>query len=176
MDEEQRRATFEQWVLTYGPALQTSLLHRVAHAQDRQDLLQETLAAGYRALCTGARPEQPGQWLAGILRHKLHDWYAAQARQAKHTQALETDWHPSPAPAAAPGDHAEQQLLLEAVLEALARMDEKYRDVLMMRLINEYSFAQIAEVLAVKEATVRVQFMRGTKQLAELLRRHGFTL
>ena len=55
------------------------------------------------------------------------------------------------------------------VEEAIATLEPKYREPLVLFLYEELSYSEIADVLQVPQATVGVRIMRAKKQLATLL-------
>ena len=69
-----------------------------------------------------------------------------------------------------PEDVPEMELTVEAVKNELAKLPEGYRIVLTMRLLEECEFEEIAEVLQIKESTVRSQYVRGRDKLAKMLK------
>lgn len=58
-------------------------------------------------------------------------------------------------------DSSEVKILKEAVL----KLDEKYRDALLLRYIDEFSPKEIANILELSENVVSVRIHRGLKQL-----------
>jgi len=61
-------------------------------------------------------------------------------------------------------------LTVEAVKSELNNLPDGYRIVLSMRLFDECEFEEIAEVLQIKESTVRSQYVRGREKLAKMLK------
>lgn len=59
--------------------------------------------------------------------------------------------------------------LFPLVAELLAGLPDGYRTVLTLRLMEEYSYQEIASMLGITEAGVRSQYMRGRKMLAARL-------
>ena len=74
-----------------------------------------------------------------------------------------------------PEDEAEKNQLRNAVREALACMEEVYREPLMMYYYSELSVKEIAEALDVSEGTVKSRMSRGRKILAKHLSAKGIS-
>jgi RNA polymerase sigma factor (sigma-70 family) len=72
-----------------------------------------------------------------------------------------------------PERQAEAEELTHVLADAISRTGENYRVVLTLRLIEDYSPAEIAELLALKGSTVRMRLKRGLKKLHKLLRARG---
>ncbi len=69
-----------------------------------------------------------------------------------------------------PADEDESMLSVEAIKEELNHLPDGYRIVVSMRLFEECEYDEIAEMLHVKESTVRAQYARGREKLAQRLR------
>jgi len=126
------------------------------------DLVQETWLAVLRA---GPRWD-PGQrlmpWIVGILQIEV--------RRARRAAARTPDPARIDAPvqrrADAEAPAAEARSL---IADALARLPDRYRDVLSMHLFDDLTHAEIAERTGREAGTVRVQVFRGLAQLRKLL-------
>jgi len=66
-------------------------------------------------------------------------------------------------------DDDNRNFSMEEIRDAVATLSDSYRSILSLRLFDDRSFSEIAELLHVKCATARVQYMRGIKQLKDLL-------
>jgi RNA polymerase sigma-70 factor (ECF subfamily) len=60
-------------------------------------------------------------------------------------------------------------------LEAIGQLNDSYRTVLYLRLIEELDPQEIAGRLGLRKGTVRVRLLRGLKKLRELLAGHGIS-
>lgn len=56
------------------------------------------------------------------------------------------------------------------VMEALKAMPDGYRTILTLKLIEDIDYKEIASMLGISESSVRSQYMRGRKKLAEKLK------
>jgi RNA polymerase sigma-70 factor (ECF subfamily) len=56
------------------------------------------------------------------------------------------------------------------IKECLNKMDDKYRVVLILYLIEDYSHREISAQLNLKESTVRNQYVRGKQRLLKLIK------
>ena len=62
------------------------------------------------------------------------------------------------------------ELSVETIKDELNRLPAGYRIVLSMRLFEECEFEYIANILQIKESTVRSQYVRGRDKLAKMLK------
>lgn len=63
--------------------------------------------------------------------------------------------------------------LVERVKRGLKELPDGYRSVLSMVLFEGYDYEEIAQIMGVKEATVRSQYMRGKIKLAEIVKQNN---
>jgi len=149
----------------YGAALvRTACLH-LGNGHAAEDLAQETLLAAWDGARRVAEGSNLRPWLMGILlnqcrkyrrswwRRLRRQWTAAQRRTARAADA------PS-----------EEEL--ESLREALARLDEKLRSVVILRFLEGFSVAQTAEALRIPEGTVKSRTHAALRELKCLLRRN----
>jgi RNA polymerase sigma-70 factor (ECF subfamily) len=135
------------------------------------DVAQQVWAQVWQRLNTLDDPRRLRSWLYSIARNAAIDASTARGRQDGRTVALET----LPAqkadqrtltPAAALIGNETQRLLLQAV-EALPAL---YREPFVLRHLENWSYAQIAEVLGVPVETVETRLVRARRLLREMLR------
>ncbi len=73
-------------------------------------------------------------------------------------------------------DEAEEEiqetLSIDLIKEGLNALDDKYRIVIQLYLIEEYKHKEIAEMLQLPENTVRAQYIRGKNLLKKKLNEH----
>lgn len=60
--------------------------------------------------------------------------------------------------------------LVSRVKKGIESLSDGYRTILSLLLFEGYDYQEVAEILDVKEATVRSQYMRGRKRLLEILK------
>jgi RNA polymerase sigma-70 factor (ECF subfamily) len=178
------REVFETQVLALLAALQGVARRLTRNDADAEDLVAETVARAWRALDTLEREPAFRAWIFRIL----HNTYVSELRRAgarPRTEPL--------AEADADGDeqaafslfeqmhqpfllwfgNPEQEfldkLLREDLERALASLPEHHRVVVILSDLEELSYAEIAQVLAVPVGTVRSRLARARGTLQKLL-------
>ncbi len=142
------------------------LLELAAHVSrdpaQAEDLLQTTfLVAIERAHSyDGSRSLMP--WLVGILTREARLWNGRAARRIE-PELVE------PRATDEPSAEMEQREFSSALLEALEKLPELYRDVLVRHLRDERTPGQIAREFDRSPGTVRVQLHRGLELLRKAL-------
>jgi len=66
-------------------------------------------------------------------------------------------------------DFLEYDFSIEDIKEGIEALSVTYRSILLLRLFEEMSFAEIADMLKVNNSTVRVQYTRGIVKLKNVL-------
>jgi RNA polymerase sigma-70 factor, ECF subfamily len=148
------RDAFTRLYNAYVRMVHAILLGRVP-PRDVDDLVQDVFLAAYTRICELRDPAAFGGWLATIARNRATDYL----RHTREAIELPTEW-PG-------GDSIETEAV--AVLDAVRKLPEAYRDTLLMRLVEGMSGAEIAERTGLTPASVRVNLHRGMKLLRERL-------
>lgn len=136
------------------------------------DLVAETFADAIadRHQFRGETPEQAAGWLFGIARHQLSAWYRrgeverkAMDRLAIERRDLTEDEHDRIV------ELSELEQRRERVREHLGQLPAKIREPIAMRVVEERSYAHIADALAISEQAARARVSRGLRALARAL-------
>jgi RNA polymerase sigma factor (sigma-70 family) len=138
-----------------------------ADADEAEDLLQETWMAATLHPPTTDRPLRP--WLAVVLRNLWGNRKrAAQRREARHATLA------SEGAAVSPERLAERVEAQRLLAELVARLEEPYRQTLILRYFEELSGAEMARRLGIPAGTVRWRLKVALDELRRRLdERHG---
>jgi RNA polymerase sigma-70 factor (ECF subfamily) len=171
-----RTEAFEELVRHWAARI-TALCHaKVGRADVADDLAQETLLRGFRALSSLAEPEKFGAWLCGIALRTCLDWLKAKERSQVPFSALAPDWDPedSSDPATSPQeaavDQEDEHRYLLAEVEALP---EAYRKVVMLYYYDDLTYRELAQILGVSPATINARLTKARALLRERLSATG---
>jgi RNA polymerase sigma-70 factor, ECF subfamily len=144
---------------------------------DAEDLVQETYLKAFRA----ADRFEPGTNLRAWLFTILHNTARNRARdRARDTVAIDSEVvdraADAPAPiggAAGPGETPESLLLRDTLgpelQAAIDELPEVFRQAVWLRDVEEFSYAEIADMLSVPIGTVMSRISRGRRLLFEQL-------
>ncbi len=163
MDEwHARQLSFEAEALVHLGALFRVALHFVGNTADADDLVQDTLFRAYQAWDQFARGTNAKAWLITILRHVFIDAYH---REARRRQTLSS--------APPPSDDARvpffDDLVDDQVVHAIDALPLPYREVVVLRDIEDLHYAEMATMLGVPVGTVRSRLFRAREILQEKL-------
>ena len=160
---EAAEARCRAWYDAYGPAVYRYFRFHVDSADTAEDLTADTFL---RALEAGDRydPDRAGAkvWIFTIARNALRDSFR-RARVRKHANlaALRDLAVDAPSP--------EERLLreeqIERLLHGVRRLRAADRELISLRYGSDLAFARIAEVLGIRENTVRTRLWRALARL-----------
>ncbi|OJW90721.1 sigma-70 family RNA polymerase sigma factor [Thiobacillus sp. 65-1402] len=141
------------------------LLRMMGCREEALELTQETMLKAFRVL-PGWRPDAAfATWLFRVANNAAMD----RLRRKKVVKYVPIEEHMDfPDPAAGPDEElqsAQRYRILEA---ALRRLQEDYRQVLLLREVEEMSYAEIGDVLGLREGTVKSRIARARQALLEV--------
>lgn len=110
-------------------------------------------------------------WLYTIARNTVIDHY----RVTKEVYEL-NDQMPDDSKSSNPKHVVEDTLTSQQLRKAISKLPEGYRDILLLRFIEDMEYAEIAEVLGKSEGAIRITQFRAIKSLRDVLKQMGFTM
>jgi RNA polymerase sigma-70 factor, ECF subfamily len=170
-------SAFETEALASLDGLYRAALRLTRVRADAEDLVQETYLKAFRA----AGQFQPGTNLRAWLFTILHNTARNRARdRARDTVAIDSEIvdraadAPPPGGASAGASETPETLLLRETLApelqaAIDALPEAFREAVWLRDVEEFSYAEIAEMLSIPVGTVMSRISRGRHQLFERL-------
>lgn len=154
--EEVRRgdqAAFEQLVRRYEGRLMSVLLRFVRDRELARDLSQETFLRVFERLDQFDPSRRFGPWLFRIGVNLALDFMRKRKRRV--WPSLFSDSRAERAPDPAVADPRQSIDLEQEVRRVLEAIPEKYRTVLVLRDLENFSTSEIAAIMHRKEATIR---------------------
>ncbi len=148
----------------------TAICHaRCRLADVADDLAQETLLRGFRALHTLSDPAKFGAWLMGIAARAALDWLKAKERTTRPFSVLGTN-EPYERSLDKPPDEAvfqaEERRHLLAEIESLP---EAFRQVVMLYYYDDLTYRDLAALLGVSTATINARLTKAREMLRDRL-------
>jgi len=146
---------------------------------DAEDVVQEAYLRALRAF-DGFQGDDMRPWLLAIVRNCAYRWLSNRRRSGSVVSLDEAfagsgEDEPGARQIAAEGPSAEERLIGAAdrdyVLRALAELPPAFREVLVLREIEECSYREIAEVTGAPVGTVMSRLSRGRAELRKALTR-----
>lgn len=148
----------------------STLAFRVAygvlrHREDAEDVAQEAFAKAYRNFRQLRDRRRFRSWLVRMT------WRLALDRQrAERRRLVRDDTHASETSAvAAPLDGPSQRLRAQELWQAIDRLPEKHRVVVVLANIEGHGLGDVATLLGVPPGTVKSRLFHARRRLKELL-------
>ena len=140
----------------------TAVCHaKVGRAHVADDLAQETLLRGFRALSTLTDPDRFGPWLCGVALRVCLDWLKARKNRQIPFSALGSDYDPDARADGRDGqaevEQADEHRRLVAEVEGLP---EEYRKVVMLYYYEDVTYRELGRILGVSPATINARLTR----------------
>lgn len=163
---------FEFLVTAYRPRLQRLAFRMLGDAGEAEDVVQETLAAGWRALPGLDSTRSFGGWIHRMTVNRCLD---VLRRRSAHPEemldALGVGVLPAGEvrPEADPHRSAETAAELRALAAALRGLPEDLRSCWLLRELDGKSYRQIGTALQISEPMVRGRLARAREKLAEAM-------
>jgi len=163
---------FAELVQRYQDQVYGMTLRFVRSTGDAEDLAQEAFLRAYRGLEGFKGESRFSTWLYRITWNLCADWLRRNRRH-KHAATTIDDAAGVPDGAASVEEGYLASEAKREVHEALDRLDEKYRSVLILLYYQKLSYDQIAAILDVPVKTVETRLYRARRLLREYLQRAG---
>jgi RNA polymerase sigma-70 factor (ECF subfamily) len=164
---------FATEALGYLEPLYATALRLTRNRSDAEDLVQDTYVKAFRFADRFKRGTNLKAWLYTIL----HNTWRNRRRDASR-DAVEVDSDRVEQAAALPGGPAAldtpERILMRATLDAdlqaaLDSLPEAFREAVWLRDVDEFSYAEMAEMLGIPIGTVMSRISRGRRLLFERL-------
>jgi RNA polymerase sigma-70 factor, ECF subfamily len=167
--DDEHRQRFERLVLPHLDAAYNLARWLTRNDHDAQDVVQEALVRAMRYL-HGLRGESARVWLLQIVRRTCFSWL----KENRHVEnvVLDDDDPTLQSIAAPPADEPSAVAMRKAdkaqINAALAGLPVVYREVLLLRELEDLSYAEIAQIAGIPVGTVmsRLSRARGLMRVA----------
>lgn len=154
-----QRKTFSKIYNKYIDKIYKFIFLKVNSQDIAEDLTSETFLRGWKAF-QDQKIDNPSAFLYQIARNLIVDHY----REKGRVNFVPVENIQVPAPF-----NLEEEALINSDMDRikvkLANLREDYREIIVLRYVNELSFSEIAEILDKSEQAARIQLYRAIKSL-----------
>jgi len=165
-------AAVDELYRTYFDRIYSLVYYQVDRDQAvAEDIVQETFLAALRSAKQFRGRSKVYTWLCSIAYHKVADYYRRQAREHRHrNSAIDVD---SIDPEGNPGTHgvspspteaAENRSLVESAMSGLSY---DYRQVLLLKYVEELSVAEISQIMRRSEKSIEGLLSRARRAMQD---------
>ncbi len=162
---------FEEIVMEYQASIYRALLGWVGHRGDAEDLTQETFLLAYRKLQGFEQRSSLRTWLLRIAYHQA----ISHRRKSARRRSLAPSDNKIPAESLvdgrsdSTGEHLDRNDQAARLHEAIGRLPEEYRDLIVLRDLQDLDYQSIAQTLEIPLGTVRSRLHRARLELKMIL-------
>lgn len=167
---------FAHLVAKYQTPVYNLVLRTVQHAHDAMDLTQETFVRAWRGLPQFRAQAQFSTWLYRLASNVCIDFLRAQQHRSVvclSEMGEEGQTWEMPDPAPGPESSLLRQEHAQQLRRALAQLRPEQRQILTLRAMQGLSYQQIAQVLGLREGTVKSRLARAREQLRVKMQAEG---
>ncbi len=161
---EDHIAQFETLFDTYGDAIFRHLHYRLGNRERAKELTQEVFMRVWQHMASGKEIVHKKAFLYRIA----HNLFVNEIRTDRSTQSLDTEHSEGVVADVSregnPSSFSEKQELLGF----LEQLPDSYKEVLVLRYIDDLAVKDIAELLNEKETTISMRIQRATEKLKTL--------
>ena len=167
------RGNFEQLAVPHLDAAHNLAYWLVRNRPDAEDIVQDAFLRAYRAFAT-FRGDDIKPWLLAIVRNVAYRWLAVRQRTS-NVVSIEEAFNSrasdqSDQALAAWEEPSAEALLIGAqeralILDALAKLPPAFREVLVLREIEDLSYGEIADVIGSPIGTIMSRLSRARAEL-----------
>ena len=145
---------YEPLVRAYEPAGLRLALAMMGNSEDAQDALQEAFVKTYDTLGRFDLKKPFGPWFFQILRNQCRDMLRSRKAKFK-VEALDVRLEARPAdPERGPERARQRNAARELLWRGLERIGDEHREILVLKELQGFRYAEIAQILEIPEGTV----------------------
>ena len=161
---------FEQLVETYREQVYRIALRMCGNAADADEAAQEAFLAARKGLPNFRGDSRLSTWLYQLTTHAAIDLMRREKRQIAAEDITEVS---APDPAPGPQQQAERRETQEAVRDAILQLTPEYRQIVVLRFLEDLSEEEIGAALKLPSGTVKSRLNRAKAQLKDILSKSG---
>jgi len=164
--------SFRRLVETYTPRVFALVRNLVRSQSEAEDVTQEVFFKVHRKLDSFREDSTFYTWLYRVSVNTAHDWIKKQ-RKERAIQVEDFGAMPLTDDTDGPDESLRRRDLREEIREAMSRLPDSFRTILVLRELEGLRYEEISSVLQISKGTVESRIFRARAKLKdELDRRH----
>lgn len=148
-------------------------LRMCGNPEDASDLSQEAFIKAWRGIRFYKFESQFSTWLYRLTTNVCIDFLRKQKRRPTVSLTIEEEGESAELEIADPAPSPEEQTIhmerSRAVAKAMGQLEEEFRMVLTLRIVDDLSYEEISDILNLKVGTVKSRLARARLKLKKLL-------
>lgn len=165
----QQHRSQEQFLAAYDKFSDSVLQHcafRISDSERAKDLTQETFMKVWEYIAQGNEVRNMKALIFHVLRNLIIDEYRGRKKKSFSLDTLKEDGFDAPI---AGDNHILAETDTRIVTEAMGELPDNYREVLLLRYVDELPVKEVAEIVGESENATSVRIHRGLRQLRKNL-------
>ena len=158
---------FKELVMRYEPVVAATVKGMLGNSPEAEDVGQETFIRFYRSLGRFRGDSSVKTYITRIAMNQAINEIRRKTRRGKVFSSTSADEMQDVPDGRPRGDEGPDR---ERIEQAIARLDEDFRSVIVLRLIDGYSTAETAKILNIPLGTVLSRLARAQRKLREILK------
>lgn len=161
---------FEQLVVAYRDQVFRLALRMCGNAADADEVAQEAFLSAWKGLPNFRGDSQFSTWLYQLTSHAAIDLMRREKRQIAAEDIADVS---AADPGPSPQQQAEQSETRQVVRDAVLQLTPEYRQIVVLRYLEELSYEEIGAALQLPAGTVKSRLNRAKSQLKDILSKSG---
>lgn len=158
----------------YSASILSYLYRMLGSVEDVESIGQEVFLRAFRFAASYRYPQKLSTWLFTIARNlainQIRQRRRSPVRNVTELNLEGVEFHGNPLQVAARGpDHLETQEEIARVLTALDDLPADQKEVIVLGVFQDLSYAQMEQITGTKPVTLRSRMFHGLKKLARIL-------
>ena len=166
-EEQDKLARFEQSIMPHMDAAYNVARWLSSNDSDAKDIVQEAYLRAFKFF-SGFRGENSRAWLLRIVRNAFYDWLK-QNRGDETNEPFDEELHDTVDERRGPDALLLEKADHELLHKAIGTLPVEFREILVLRELEGFSYKEISEVASIPLGTVMSRLARGREQLRSLL-------
>jgi RNA polymerase sigma-70 factor, ECF subfamily len=164
---ENETTHFEKTILPHLDAAYNLARWLTGNEHDARDMVQEACLRAFKFF-SGFRGGDARSWLLTIVRNTVYSWLQRR-HKGEHVFQPEEEMEKFEDVSANPDQMFARNANIEAVRAAIAQLPPEFREAVVLREMENYSYKEIADITGAQIGTVMSRLARGRRQLHRIL-------
>jgi RNA polymerase sigma-70 factor (ECF subfamily) len=170
-------AAFDQLVTNHRGKIYAMIVNMVKNDADAWDLTQDAFIKAWKALAKFENRSKFSTWMFRISHNVVYDWKRKRKIESDgelddnifSIDRIDPSARTTPSMPESPDKEMQKSELRQQIGEALAKLSEKHREVVLLREVQGLDYKEIAEILDCSIGTVMSRLFNARKKLQTLL-------
>lgn len=171
-------SAFEKIISMHEQSVYRIALRYTKNESDALDISQETFIKVYRAISSFKGDSSLSTWIYRIASNVCID-HIRKNNKPPEVPLYKTDENGNtydinvPSPIGNPEEYVDSAETMDEIACALNKLSDEHKEVIVLRDIEGFSYAEIADILEVEEGTVKSRIARARKKFRTILIESG---